>query len=232
VTAIAQVRAGKAGAGLHFSAPLLLALAALAIHLLVADGAWQWDRAAISQGQWWRILTGHWAHWNTSHLVWDAAAFAVLGLVCRPFGKVGWWACVGGAALVIGATVYFAMPGMLSYRGLSGIDSALFGYAAICLLIEHASSRPWRWAISLVLASFGLKVLLETLLGKALFAGDLGAGIAALPAVHVIGLLWGMGVASCRRVPSELWVFLRDRRLLGTRRHGGGVGRRSWRTGI
>ena len=53
-----------------------LALAAVAVQLIPGwAAAWQYERAAIAAGQWWRMLTGHLTHWNMDHLLWDVLMF-------------------------------------------------------------------------------------------------------------------------------------------------------------
>jgi membrane associated rhomboid family serine protease len=43
------------------------------------------SRAAIADGQWWRLATGHVTHWSANHLFWDLLMFVALGatLECR-----------------------------------------------------------------------------------------------------------------------------------------------------
>ncbi len=39
----------------------------------------QFDRSSILHGACWRLLTGHFTHWNTDHLFWDVCMFVALG---------------------------------------------------------------------------------------------------------------------------------------------------------
>jgi membrane associated rhomboid family serine protease len=61
------------------------------ITLLLAGGAWvvaafpgwagglMYDRQAILDGELWRLFTGHWVHFSTSHLVCDTLALGLVG---------------------------------------------------------------------------------------------------------------------------------------------------------
>jgi len=59
----------------------LLGAAAIAAYLILgaAPEAWVFDRVAIAQGEWWRLITGHWVHSDLAHAAWDIAALLLLG---------------------------------------------------------------------------------------------------------------------------------------------------------
>ena len=84
----------------------------------------QYDRAAILQGEVWRLITGHFVHWTPSHLAWDLLAFIVLGAICLRrrwlFASV-----VMTTALIVSTFLLVLCPEVTMYRGLSSIDSAL-----------------------------------------------------------------------------------------------------------
>src|SRR4051794_2008646 len=40
-----------------------------------------YERVKVGQGEWYRLLTGHFVHWSGEHLVWDVAVFALLGIL-------------------------------------------------------------------------------------------------------------------------------------------------------
>ena len=176
----------KAG---RFGAPLILSLPALLFH---AVPQWfQYDRAAIAAGQGWRVLTCHWTHWSFDHLAWDVAAFVVLiGLGMRTNGRRV-LLTLALAAVAIPLAVAIAMPGMQFYRGLSGLDSALFTVVAIPLMREEwsAGRRGAARLIAVVLVSFALKIVLEGLTGATLFADS--SHFVPVPLAHAVGGLCG-----------------------------------------
>jgi membrane associated rhomboid family serine protease len=69
---------------------LLLAAGAAAVYLVfgAAPGDWVYDRAAIGQGEWWRLLSAHWVHSDSSHAAWDIAMLLILGALFEP--RLGW----------------------------------------------------------------------------------------------------------------------------------------------
>jgi len=178
-----------------------LLLAGLALAVALAPGAamyLEYDRGAIAAGQAWRLLTAHWAHWSWSHLAWDLLAFAALGLACERLSRGRFLACVAASALLVSLVVWWLLPGMQRYRGLSGIDSALLVLLAVSVMQQEAGSRrlvPAAWA----LVGFLAKVTYESVGGHALFVPDGDAAV--VPLAHLAGA--GVGLALSLTVRPE-----------------------------
>lgn len=95
------------------------------------------------------------------------------------------------SAPVISAAVRLGCPDLLAYRGLSGIDSALFGFVA-AMVFRRAWADDDRRTLAVVTAAAGLfcaKVALECAAGTTLFVDSLHAGFAGVPLAHATGLL-------------------------------------------
>src|SRR5262245_25514413 len=116
---------------------LAVAGAATALHVSPTTTAHlQFDRAALAAGEWWRLFTGHLTHFDANHLVWDVGMLLALGFVTeRESGSRCAWALALAAAAISGA-VWWWQPQFTTYRGLSGLDSALFGLFAGKLLLR------------------------------------------------------------------------------------------------
>ncbi len=171
---------------------ILLALPALLAALSPgAPEALQYDRASIAAGELWRVVTCHWTHWSTDHLAWDLAAFAVLILLAWRASPAHTLSIVGLAAVFIPAAVWVALPGLELYRGLSGLDSALFVYVALATVRRELAERRRgpTLIVLLLLAGFLVKVLFETLTGATVFAES--AGYVPVPLAHLVGGLLG-----------------------------------------
>jgi rhomboid family GlyGly-CTERM serine protease len=195
------VTGGRTGGGTgewHLpGASLLLAGLALAVALVPEAATWlEYDRAAIAAGQTWRLLTGHWAHWSWSHVAWDLLAFVALGVACERLSPGRFLACVAGSGLLVSLAVWWLMPGMQRYRGLSGIDSALLVLLAVSIMQQEAGSRrlvPAAWA----LVGFLAKVTYESVGGHAIFVPD--AEAAVVPLAHLAGAAIGLAVGLTAR---------------------------------
>ena len=120
------------------------ALAAPAVLLAAWPDATEllaFDRGRIADGEWWRGVTCHWTHWTLDHLLWDLLAFTVLIPLCWQAGaaRLGW--TLGLSSLLIPLAVWLCLPTMTEYRGLSGLDSALFVLLASRLLRGAIADR-------------------------------------------------------------------------------------------
>lgn len=166
------------------------ALAAPAVLLAAWPDATEllaFDRGRIADGEWWRGVTCHWTHWTLDHLLWDLLAFTVLIPLCWQAGaaRLGW--TLGLSSLLIPLAVWFCLPTMTEYRGLSGLDSALFVLLASRLLRGAIADRD-RGAILLLglpFVAFAIKIGFEWTTGQAVFANS--GGFVPVPLAHVVG---------------------------------------------
>jgi rhomboid family GlyGly-CTERM serine protease len=173
-------------------ASLLLFLLALPAFL---PGAARWlelDRSAVARGEVWRLVTGHWTHWTLDHLLWDVLTFLLLAILCETWiSRRALLATVAGSALLISAGVWVALPGLSCYRGLSGIDSALFVLLAVALLRRESGARAGLAGVAVLL--FLAKAAWEVSTGSTLFADS--AGFVPVPLAHLLGGAWGLVAA-------------------------------------
>ena len=157
----------------------------------------EFDRTAIAAGEWWRVATGHWVHWSADHLLWDLGVFAVLGVLCERRSRPRFLGCLLLASLLIPVAVWLALPTMATYRGLSGIDTALFALLAVFLVTEKYRQRQWGWMLTIVGLFVGLagKIGFEIAGSSALFVDVEEAGFIPVPLAHVVGASVGILVA-------------------------------------
>jgi rhomboid family GlyGly-CTERM serine protease len=182
--------------------PSLVAVALVALVAVVAQGfpalalALEWRRESMGAGISFGILTGHLAHWSWDHLVWDLVAFTGLSMACLRIRPGRFLICLGISAVVIPIVVYVFHPALASYRGLSGIDSALFALFLTGLWRSpRAGSRSLGGARLLALAGgllFLLKTGYELATGQAVFVESSDAGFVPLPSAHLAGFLAGL----------------------------------------
>lgn len=185
---------------MHPRLPLLtlgLAVAALAVHAIPgAAELLQFDRAALAQGEWWRWFTGHLAHFGANHLVWDVSVLMGLGWTCEREARLRCVLALALAAPAISVAIAWLQPQFAIYRGLSGLDCALFGLLAGRLL--RRGHRVATAAGVLALAAVGAKAGFEIATEATLFAR--GGGYAPVPLAHLVGLAAGFAAAFAPRV--------------------------------
>jgi rhomboid family GlyGly-CTERM serine protease len=177
-----------------FAGTILLTAIATVIGLLPGVAQMlQFDSSLIADGQWWRIVTGHFTHWNADHLFWDVLAFAVLGCMCEYRSRSVWLACLAGSALLIPLTLVIVRPEISLYRGLSGIDSALFVMAVIFRIQDAClnGDRPTVTLLAITGLGFGFKLAYEVTTGTTLFVDSHAAGFVPLVESHIAGAIAG-----------------------------------------
>lgn len=186
---------------LPFLALFLFVLALVPGVFSCVPGWIEYDRVAIAQGQLWRLFSGHWAHFNLDHLAWDGAVFLALGIACERNSRARFLVCVSASALLISAAVWFFLPGLRVYRGLSGIDSALFALLVMDVLREKWQQKEWAWtaAGAFLGAAFFAKIIFEMGTGTTFFVDSTAAGMVPVPLAHLAGLVIGIGAATGRR---------------------------------
>jgi rhomboid family GlyGly-CTERM serine protease len=175
-----------------FAPPLGFLLTIFALFLIpAASSLLEFDRAALTRGELWRFFTGHFVHFDASHLAWDAGAFALLAALLPTRSSRRWLWLVGGSALFISAGVWLLQPHFEIYRGVSGIDCALFG-AVLCERLHRARHERDRFALAIVaLAAIGFvaKCGIELLGNAPVFAAS--GAYSPVPLAHLLGALWG-----------------------------------------
>ena len=161
----------------------------------------QYDRQAIADGQLWRVVTGHAVHFGFEHFLWDAAVFLVLALLCWKLGPRRCLVSLAAATLAIPAVLWALQPGLETYRGLSGLDSALYVTGALALgqRLWTEGRRSLGMAAFASVAALAAKVAYELATGQTLFVDAARLGFAPVPLAHVTGGLVGMLAASQSR---------------------------------
>jgi hypothetical protein len=92
-------------------------------------------------------------------------------------------------------------PALRTYRGLSGIDSALFFLASVPLICKQWRDRHrTRMLVVLLPLLFLAKLLYEQIAGNAIFVNSAGTFV-PVPLAHLIGAMLG---AACGSVPSAI----------------------------
>ena len=175
-------------------ASLLLGALAVVVYLIPAlSEALQYDRQAVLRGELWRIVTCHWTHWSLDHLLWDLAVFVGLGAACEQMNASRYLVCLSATAILIPLAVVILLPDMETYRGLSGLDSALFVLLAAPILAEKLKERSWGWVTLGVgfFVGFLLKTAYELATGAAVFVSS-PTDIASVPLAHAVGAAVGI----------------------------------------
>lgn len=166
------------------------------------------------------IFSCHLLHWTGEHLLWDLGVFALLGAICEWRMPRRTYATCAAAAISIPIAVAFAHPELQTYRGLSGIDTALFALLVTSRLADARSSNDKHTAalFSGLLILLWAKVGIEWFGSGALFVNT--DGFLPLPVAHVVGGMIGMLIGISTHDPhahaAELHPTQRSSLAIGT----------------
>ncbi|HTL22147.1 MAG TPA: rhombosortase [Steroidobacteraceae bacterium] len=183
---------GRRGLALLCICLLLLLLTALGGD--AGQGLLRYERGALSQGQFWRLLSAHLVHLDLRHALLNAAGLALVwALFARDYSPKAWLAILLGTIAAIDAGLWLGDSTVQWYVGSSG---ALHGAMAAGALAHIRHGERDGWVLAALLAA---KLLYEQTVGALPFSGRDPVVVDA----HLYGVLGGAAVAA----------FLKPRRL-------------------
>ena len=150
----------------------------------------KYDRIAIDGGEFWRLLSGHFAHLNPTHLLLNLAGLVLVWLLTgRLFRTAEWLAVTAVTIFVIDLGFWFLDPNMLWYVGLSGLLHGLL----IAGAIRGFASMPVE--ASVICVGVTLKLAWEQFAGP-LPGSEQAAGAAVVVNAHLFGAIGGVASAA------------------------------------
>lgn len=144
-----------------------------------------YERSAIIGGEYWRLITGHWAHFSGAHLFYNVTVLAITGLLIELRGYGQLVLLVFFAAALIGIVLLLIEPDLARFGGLSGIATA----ALVYLALHGFGDRSWRYPSMLVLAILVLKIGYEVVAGVSAIAVVSEGAYRLVPLSHVGGAI-------------------------------------------
>jgi rhomboid family GlyGly-CTERM serine protease len=187
----------------HSSLPLLISLIALIAFIFDQQLSAQfvYHKSLISQGELWRVVSGHLFHTNGYHLALNISAVILLWALHGHFYSVGQYTGLFmTAALSTSLGIFWFSPQLQQYVGLSGILHGVFVWGAV-MDINHKEKTGY-----LLFIGVWLKILHEQYYGA---SSDIAELIAAPVAVDAH--LWG-AVGGC--LFAVFSVFFTNRKVL------------------
>ena len=142
------------------------------------------DRAAVSNGEFWRFFTGHMVHYNFEHLLWDLIAFVILGSVIELNNSKQLIPSLLISSIGVSFWLCFFEPIIMTYRGLSGALNGLLVVASM-ILWKKTESRMY---FLVMLSTIG-KICYEFTTNQTVFVS---MSAHPMPISHLVGFISGL----------------------------------------
>jgi len=172
----------------QFRIPLLLSALIVVLAMLgdSAQALLRFDRAAIFNGQWWRLLSAHLVHLGGSHLLMNLAGLWLVWLLVGPaLSPRSWLILLLADALITGLALLIFNPQLGWYVGLSGV---LHGLLVAGSIADIRAGHRGTW---LLLGAVVFKLGWEQLAGP-LPGSEASAGGTVIVDAHLYGALGGV----------------------------------------
>jgi rhomboid family GlyGly-CTERM serine protease len=169
---------------------LLLACLLLLLPTLAGEAGralLRYERSALADGEWWRLLSAHLVHLDPRHALLNVVGLALVwALFARDYSPKAWLAIVLGTMAAIDAGLWLGDSTVQWYVGSSG---ALHGALAAGVLAHIRKGEPHGWLLAGLLAA---KLLYEQAVGALPFSGSDPVVVDA----HLYGVAGGAAVAA------------------------------------
>lgn len=165
---------------------LFLASLALALYFIAgeAPASLVYDRMAIAGGEWWRLFTGHFVHSDGGHLLWNVTALVILGGMLEREQPVLLWTGLLAGMVAVDGGLWFGLPHLDRYCGLSGALNAL-----LLLLLAQLWRTTGHPVVIAVAAASAIKLIVELWSNQALLTHTAWPSV---PMAHLAGLCGGL----------------------------------------
>ena len=167
--------------------PLALTLLSTLFALFgeVATHWLRYDRTAILDGEWWRLISGNLVHLGWTHLLLNLAGLILVWLLFHhTLNTRNWIVVTLSSALAVGGGLLLFDPDLQWYVGLSGALHGLFAAGIVAALF---SGKRAEW---LLLILFVAKLTWEQTVGSLPGTAELAGGPVIVDA-HLYGAIGG-----------------------------------------
>lgn len=159
--------------------------------------ALRYERAAVLEGEYWRLLTGHLVHGSFAHLLLNMTGLGLLAaLFPRDYSLRQWLMILLASAATIDAGFVLFEPQLQWYVGLSGVLHGALAAGALAWWRRES----WPAALTLSVILIG-KLAWEQLQGALPLSGDMTVIVDA----HLYGAIGGLIAGGAIWLGSKRW---------------------------
>jgi rhomboid family GlyGly-CTERM serine protease len=192
------LRDQKTGQLQAWAAVIVVAIGVVILGLIgdTARSLLAFDRAAIASGELWRLVSAHFVHLGTSHLVLNLFGLGLVWyLVGQVYSQAQWVVTWILSIFAVTAGLWFFAPELAWYVGLSGVLHGLL----VAGILGLAPKRVETWVLGLaLLAKLGWEQLVGPLPGS-----ESASGGNVIVDAHLFGTLGGLLAAILIRVRAK-----------------------------
>lgn len=162
---------------------LTIALILVSVFFVIGPAPvdWVYDRKGLANYEVWRLVTGHLVHSESSHLLWNVIALVMLGGFVEQHSVRLFWNTLLIGIIGVDSGLFFVLPDLQAYCGLSGVLNSLW---LVTLILVWGETRQV-WVILLAGISIA-KLIIEMHTGKGLLTETQWPSI---PEAHLFGFL-------------------------------------------
>lgn len=143
------------------------------------------DRAAVLNGEFWRIFSCHWIHFSSTHLIYNLCVFIAAGWIVEKNNYRHFIFLYALTAVFICAALLIFLPDMAYYGGLSGIDCGLIYY---CALLKK-NQQHWKIICQFIIAFIPVKTAIELYNNNSVLPYFEDQPFVIMPASHIAGVI-------------------------------------------
>ena len=158
-------------------------------------------RSDILHEEYWRLITGNFVHLNWQHLSLNLAAWFLIWVYgVRVCGISAWSLLLLLCAAGVGVGIFFGLPEIEEYSGLSGVLHGMFvAIPGLHLLINRSDYSAWA-----ILTAVIAKLISEEIQGASGITAD-WIGLMIIPEAHLYGALSGLLIIIATALYGVVW---------------------------
>jgi rhomboid family GlyGly-CTERM serine protease len=172
-----------------YSLTAMLALLISALFLLVGSvpDALVFNKEAVIQGEYWRLLTAHLVHSDWEHLLWNLSALLIVSTLIEQYQRGSLIIALLGGIIVTDVYLWHNTLGVVNYAGLSAVLNTVL-VVALYQLWQHSKQLLQRVILVATFVGSLLKIIWEMQTSSSLLTS---IEWQSLPEAHLAGFIMG-----------------------------------------
>ncbi len=142
-----------------------------------------YQQTGIYQGEYWRLLTGHFIHCDLNHLFWNMLGLLILGSIIEQHSRKLLIVSITLGITAVNLLLLSPLSTLELYCGFSGVLNTLLVFALYIVWTKNQS----HW-VSLTIAGYVVKMFIELSTQNTILSN---ITIPPYPEAHLAGLLMG-----------------------------------------